>query len=209
MAYGVKNPQKILEALGDAAIPMDSFDVCPICGQEVRTDGSHVALGRIRFPAVHDESVQTKIILGCQNCYVKQLRCNFYTFDELRATRVVNVKPGRGRKSKAIETTYDEETKILLELKRGINALIKLKRQNSCTSHDDESLIPEEAFIDALIESHSSEIDQDAKDSALKSKLTPEEWWNGLTTREILDVTAEKRGQRYDEDLGAFVDYEF
>lgn len=224
MAYGLKDPQKVLDALGDAAIPMDSFDVCPICGNDTSHDGERYPLGRIRFPHNAPDDVEVKIALGCQHCYVKQMRCNYFSIEELAVSRTMY--RGRGRKPSTMQT-YDKKPRathvvqssngdsidsILHDLQKIVARLKAMKRvapSASVMPDPEQSELGDDSFIDALLATHSEDIEQDARDAALKATLVPEEWWNGKTTREILEITAEKRGLRYNEESGQFETYDF
>jgi len=207
MPFGLIDPKKALEAFGDAAYPIDSIDKCPICGAATTHDGLRYRLARVRFPHFHDDTVTTRVALGCLNCYIKQTKCNTYSIEELRALRLVKGKRGRPVKAKGEDVEVDEPTELelLKELKQIVTKLIAMK--SSSATHDAPAT-HDTAFIDSLIGEHQGEIDQDAKDAALRATLTPEEWWNGKTTREILEIQAEKMGMMYDPDEGRFVPYD-
>lgn len=224
MAYGLRDPEKILTDLGEAAIWPESFDKCPICGRDTSHDGVRYPLGRIRFPHNAPDDVEVKIALGCQHCYVKQMRCNYFSIDELKVSRTMY--RGRGRKPSSMKTydktpsaTYvvqrsndDSIDLILRDLQKIVTRLKAIKSvapSASVMPDQEQSELGDDSFIDALLATHSEDIEQDARDSALKSTLVPEEWWNGLTTRQILDITAEKQGMRYNEETGQFEAYDF
>lgn len=224
MAYGLKDPQKVLDSLGDAAIPMDSFDVCPICGRSTSHDGERYPLGRIRFPHNAPEDVEVKIALGCQHCYVKQMRCNYFSIAELREARTTHVGPGRKPSSIKIydkkpratcdvqSSNSDSIDSILHDLQKIVARLKAMKSVAPSAAEpviEEPSQLGDDEFIDSLLLNHQGEIEQDARDAALKATLVPEEWWNGKTTREILEITAEKRGLRYNEESGQFETYDF
>lgn len=207
MVFGLVDPKKALEAFGDAAYPIDSLNVCPICGAATRFDGARYPLGRVRFPHIQDDTITMRVALGCVNCYVKQTRCNTYSIEELRTLRLMKGKRGRPVKAKSDVLEVDESTELelLKELKQIVTKLIALK---SFSATCDAPVTHDADFIDSLIGEHQSEVDQDAKDAALRATLTPEEWWNGKTTREILDIHAERIGMMYDADEGRFVPYD-
>lgn len=215
MTYGLKDPQKVLDELGDVAIPVDSFESCPICYNETPFDGHRYPLGRIRFPNIAADGVEQRVTLGCSKCYIKQTRCNFYTIEELRQARTTH--KGRGRPpSESVQVTTrevredDDIDLIIADLRKIIRRLRGLQKANRSATHFvAQPELPIDEMLDAMIAEHSDDIEQDAKDSALKSSLVPEEWWNDKTTRQILDIHAEKIGQRYDPELGAFVPYDF
>lgn len=223
MPYGLKDPQKVLDSLGDAAIPMESFDVCPICGRDTSYDGERYPLGRIRFPHIAPDDAEVKIALGCQHCYMKQVSRNFFSIDELKVARTMY--RGRGRKPSTMQA-YDKVPRATRDVQPSSDLVARLSMLHqelgailrelksvapsaSVMPDVEQSELGDDAFIDSIIATHSDDIEQDARDSALKSTLVPEEWWNGKTTRQILEITAEKRGLRYNEELGQFESYEF
>ena len=224
MPYGLKDPEKVLIAAGDAAIWPESYDKCPICGRDTSHDGERYPLGRIRFPHTAPDGVEVKIALGCQHCYLKQVSCNYFSIEELKVSRTMY--RGRGRKPNTLKT-YDTKPRatcdvqssssdsidsILHDLQKIVARLKAMKHvapSASVMPEAEQSELGDDAFIDSLLASHQSDIEQDARDSALKSTLVPEEWWNGLTTRQILDITAEKQGMRYNEETGQFEAYDF
>ena len=223
MPYGLKDPQKVLDSLGDAAIPMESFDVCPICGRDTSYDGERYPLGRIRFPHIAPDDAEVKIVLGCQHCYMKQVSRNFFSIDELKVARTMY--RGRGRKPSTMQA-YDKVPRATCDVQPSSDLVARLSMLHqelgailrelksvapsaSVMPDVEQSELGDDAFIDSIIATHSDDIEQDARDSALKSTLVPEEWWNGKTTRQILEITAEKRGLRYNEESGQFESYEF
>lgn len=224
MAYGLRDPEKILTELGEAAIWPESFDKCPICGRDTSHDGVRYPLGRIRFPHIAPDDVEVKIALGCQHCYVKQMRCNYFSIDELKVSRTMY--RGRGRKPNTLKT-YDKKPSATHVVQRSDSDLVtRLSRLHqelgsilrelksvapSAAEHviEEPSELDDDEFIDSLLVGNEDEIAQHARDAALKATLVPEEWWNGKTTREILEITAEKRGLRYNEESGQFETYDF
>lgn len=223
MPYGLKDPEKILIAAGEAAIWPESYVKCPICGRDTPHDGERYPLGRIRFPHNASEDVEVKIALGCQHCYLKQVSCNYFSIEELKVSRTMY--RGRGRKPNTLKT-YDKNQSATYVVKPSNDLVTRLSRLHQELGSilrelksvapgsaepviEEHSELSDDAFIDSLLANHQSDIDQDARDSALKSTLVPEEWWNGLTTRQILDITAEKQGMRYNEETGQFEAYDF
>lgn len=223
MPYGLKDPEKILNAAGDAAIWPESFDVCPICGRDTPHDGERYPLGRIRFPHSAPDDIEVKIALGCQHCYLKQVSCNYFSIDELKVSRTMY--RGRGRKPSTM-TTYDKKpsaTHVVRSSDDLVTRLSKLHQELGSILRELKSVAPSAAepvieepselsdddFIDSLLVGHEDEIEQHARDAALKATLVPEEWWNGKTTRQILEIHAEKQGLRYDAELGKIVPYDF
>lgn len=224
MPYGLKDPEKILTAAGEAAIWPESFDKCPICGRDTSHDGERYPLGRIRFPHNASEDVEVKIALGCQHCYLKQVSCNYFSIEELKVSRTMY--RGRGRKPNTLKT-YDKKPSathvvqssngdsidsILHDLQKIVARLKAMKSVAPSAAEpviEEPSQLGDDEFIDSLLLNHQGEIEQDARDAALKATLVPEEWWNGKTTREILEITAEKRGLRYNEESGQFETYDF
>lgn len=223
MPYGLKDPEKILIAAGDAAIWPESYDKCPICGRDTPHDGERYQLGRIRFPHNASEDVEVKIALGCQHCYLKQVSCNYFSIEELKVSRAMY--RGRGRKPSSMKT-YDKKPGATHDVRPSSDLVTRLSRLHqelgsilrelksvapsaSVMPDEEQSELGDDSFIDALLATHSEDIEQDARDAALKATLVPEEWWNGKTTREILEITAEKRGLRYNEESGQFETYDF
>ena len=192
-----------------------------ICGRSTTHDGERYPLGRIRFPHVAPDDADVKIALGCQHCYIKQARCNYFSIDELRVARTTHV--GRGRKPSSMQTIDKKPSAShvapvpsdlvtrLSKLHQELGSIIReMKSVAPSTTKPSEPLeYGNDDFIDSILVGHELEIEQHARDAALKATLVPEEWWNDKTTRQILEISAEKLGQRYNPETGAFEAYDF